>query len=190
MGDEATIRRIERGLLCRRALMSYGVVGALALLTSPAEAAGRFMRERQLTLVNRQTGERLREVYWAEGKYNKNALKRIDWLLRDVHVNRTVPTDRKLLDVLAAMQQTLKPREPMNITSGYRTAETQQRLADEGYDVGDNSMHLLGKAVDLHVPGVSVGQLRKVALSLRAGGVGSYPQLGFVHVDTGPMRTW
>jgi uncharacterized protein YcbK (DUF882 family) len=32
--------------------------------------------------------------------------------------------------------------------------------------------------------------LRNVALSLRAGGVGYYRSSNFVHVDTGPIRTW
>jgi uncharacterized protein YcbK (DUF882 family) len=33
-------------------------------------------------------------------------------------------------------------------------------------------------------------RLRNAALSLGAGGVGYYPKGQFVHVDTGPVRTW
>jgi len=29
-----------------------------------------------------------------------------------------------------------------------------------------------------------------VAVAMRAGGVGYYPQGGFVHVDSGPVRRW
>jgi uncharacterized protein YcbK (DUF882 family) len=32
--------------------------------------------------------------------------------------------------------------------------------------------------------------LRNAALALGRGGVGYYPRSGFVHVDTGRVRTW
>jgi uncharacterized protein YcbK (DUF882 family) len=44
--------------------------------------------------------------------------------------------------------------------------------------------------VDLFVPGRKLASVRHVALALRAGGVGYYPSSGFVHGDTGPVRTW
>jgi uncharacterized protein YcbK (DUF882 family) len=47
-----------------------------------------------------------------------------------------------------------------------------------------------GKAMDLHIEGVSLADLRDAAKGLRKGGVGYYPHDGFVHVDTGPVRTW
>jgi uncharacterized protein YcbK (DUF882 family) len=42
----------------------------------------------------------------------------------------------------------------------------------------------------LRLPGVSIKQLRSAALSLLDGGVGYYPQRGFVHIDSGPTRHW
>ena len=38
--------------------------------------------------------------------------------------------------------------------------------------------------------GVDLSRLHRAALSLRAGGVGFYPNSGFVHVDVGPVRQW
>jgi uncharacterized protein YcbK (DUF882 family) len=53
-----------------------------------------------------------------------------------------------------------------------------------------HSMHLVGKAADIRIRGVGLRYLRRAALSLRAGGVGTYPAEGFIHVDTGPPRSW
>jgi uncharacterized protein YcbK (DUF882 family) len=40
------------------------------------------------------------------------------------------------------------------------------------------------------VRGHSLSQLRRAALSLQAGGVGTYPNRDFVHIDVGPVRSW
>jgi hypothetical protein len=51
-------------------------------------------------------------------------------------------------------------------------------------------MHIQGRAVDIRIPGDGLESLHRAALALRAGGVGYYPRSNFVHVDTGPVRTW
>lgn len=40
--------------------------------------------------------------------------------------------------------------------------------------------------LDIHIP----MELRDVALSLKAGGIGYYPQDQFVHIDTRKVRHW
>jgi uncharacterized protein YcbK (DUF882 family) len=47
-----------------------------------------------------------------------------------------------------------------------------------------------GKAIDIRIPGYNLAQLRRAALSLKAGGVGYYPKSNFIHVDTGRVRYW
>lgn len=44
--------------------------------------------------------------------------------------------------------------------------------------------------MDFHIEGVQLANLRKAAMKMRAGGVGYYPRSNFVHIDTGPVRTW
>jgi uncharacterized protein YcbK (DUF882 family) len=53
-----------------------------------------------------------------------------------------------------------------------------------------HSLHMTGQAVDVRLPGIPLASLRRAALDLKAGGVGYYPQSGFVHVDVGPVRSW
>jgi uncharacterized protein YcbK (DUF882 family) len=45
-------------------------------------------------------------------------------------------------------------------------------------------------AIDLRLPDRRLKDLRTAALALAAGGVGYYPKSDFIHVDTGPVRTW
>ena len=49
---------------------------------------------------------------------------------------------------------------------------------------------MVGKAMDIRVPGVKLDHLRAAAASLKLGGVGFYPSSNFVHVDTGRVRYW
>ena len=91
--------------------------------------------------------------------------------------------------------------KPVTITSGYRTA-AQQVLAGfcsahSGVVGGaKSSQHLLGRAADIQVAGVSVEDVAAYAESLMPdwGGVGRYPvkagrTKGWVHVDTRPNKS-
>jgi uncharacterized protein YcbK (DUF882 family) len=56
--------------------------------------------------------------------------------------------------------------------------------------VATKSLHMVGKAIDIRVPGVKLDHLRGAARSLKLGGVGYYPSSNFVHVDVGRVRYW
>jgi uncharacterized protein YcbK (DUF882 family) len=56
--------------------------------------------------------------------------------------------------------------------------------------VAKHSYHTKGQAMDFHIEGIQLSNIRKAALKMRAGGVGYYPRSNFVHIDTGPVRTW
>ena len=79
---------------------------------------------------------------------------------------------------------------PFEIISGYRSPASNNELRNQSRGVAKRSFHLTGQAVDIRLPGVQLAQLRRAAIAQRAGGVGFYPSSGFVHVDTGPFRTW
>jgi uncharacterized protein YcbK (DUF882 family) len=56
-----------------------------------------------------------------------------------------------------------------------------------------NSYHVQGMAADIYVAGLTpqelAGQAARVPLFFQ-GGIGIYPQRGFVHVDVGHKRRW
>lgn len=142
---------------------------------------------RKLTFLRSGCRERFNGVYFAEGRYQAEALWEIDWRLRDVALEQCKPMDPKLLDLLAKIQSSCGGRE-LIVTSGYRTERTNQALRSRG--AAKRSMHLRGQAVDFFCPGLSTKRLARLAVQEKAGGVGIYERKGFVHVDTGPIRYW
>jgi uncharacterized protein YcbK (DUF882 family) len=169
-----------------------GIAGAATLtgLAFPAEAARRLVRPRQLSFHNLHTGERLNTVYWADGRYLPDAMRHIDWLLRDFRTDQSRPIDPQLLDLLSDLHGRLQTHEPFHVISGYRSPQTNAMLASLGDGVAQNSLHLEGQAIDIRVPGRRLRSVRAAALALRRGGVGYYPHSDFVHIDTGRIRYW
>jgi uncharacterized protein YcbK (DUF882 family) len=185
--------------LNRRAFLGLGATAAAALVVpSPAVAAlapptRRTRAERVLTFFNTHTGERLTATYCCEGVYQPEALQKINFILRDFRANEVKPIDPALLDLLDELQGTLGSDSPYHVISGYRSARTNAVLRSRGgtrSGVASGSMHVLGKAIDIRLPGVKLADLREAARSLKLGGVGFYPSSNFVHVDTGRVRYW
>jgi uncharacterized protein YcbK (DUF882 family) len=177
--------------LSRRSLIAAGIAAAGLAAAGPAEAARRLVRERSLYIANPHTGESFRDVYWANGKPDRQAVRRINWLMRDFRTDIIHPIDPDLIDLLYGIQSRFGgSRRPIYLLSGYRSPQTNTMLIEEGHGAVDNSQHLYGKAADIHVGGARLGDVRKAAMSFRAGGVGTYWHNGFVHVDTGRVRYW
>lgn len=95
-----------------------------------------------------------------------------------------------LLDLLHALGERLGARRAFHIISGYRSPSTNALLRKAKKGVADNSLHLVGKAIDIHLPGCTLRELRRAAMWFKKGGVGYYPRDGFVHIDTGRVRYW
>jgi uncharacterized protein YcbK (DUF882 family) len=79
---------------------------------------------------------------------------------------------------------------PFEIISGYRSPATNRKLRKHSKGVAKSSLHMVGRAIDIRLPGCSLANLRKAAASMKGGGVGYYPQSDFIHVDTGRVRYW
>jgi uncharacterized protein YcbK (DUF882 family) len=164
---------------------------ALAAATIPtALAARRPIGLRSVALKNLHTGEHLNAVYWSEGRYVPDAMRRINWLLRDYHTDEVRRIHPDLLDLLAKLHAKLRTREPFQVVSGYRSPATNAMLATMTDGVAQHSLHMQGMAVDIRVPDRSLVKVHHAALSLAAGGVGFYPRSDFIHVDVGRVRHW
>ena len=182
--------------LDRRRFLGFGAVAAAAALSplgAQASPAPRKAPVRSLSFFNTHTGERLKTTYCCDGKYEPQALRAINHILRDWRVDQVKPIDPQLLDLLHELSGTLEVDTPFHIISGYRSPDTNATLRTKGgahTGVASQSLHMVGKAIDIRVPGVKLDHLRGAARSLKLGGVGYYPSSNFVHVDTGRVRFW
>ena len=145
---------------------------------------------RLLRLKNNKTAESISLVYWIEGSYVSEAVKEISYFMRDWRQNKTITYDVANVDIIAATQALLDTSETMQLLSGYRTARTNKMLSYSNNGVARNSYHIKGMAADLRLDGRSVRQISKAAEACKSGGVGSYSNSGFVHIDCGPVRSW
>lgn len=178
----------------RRSFLKLGLVCAAALaipLPCYAQLKQAALRERALSFYNTHTGEELKKtVFWADGHYMPDALEEINYLLRDFRCNEVSNIDPRLCDTLFALRKKLDTERPIHIISGYRSPQTNQQLRRQSKGVAKNSLHLVGRAIDLRIPELRLANVRKAALSLQSGGVGYYPGSDFIHIDTGPLRQW
>lgn len=176
--------------LGRRRFLGTVLAAVPALLARPVRAAGAWPTHRALALRNLHTGEALFRVYWEHGRFVPGALRDIDRVLRDHRTEEVHEIDRRLLDLLSALQSRLGAVAPFEIVSGYRSPASNALLRATTTGVAANSLHPRGMAADVRVPGCPLPRIRAAALVLQGGGVGYYPDSGFVHVDVGRVRAW
>jgi uncharacterized protein YcbK (DUF882 family) len=174
-------------VMMRGALLDPGVL-PMDEAEVPAEGA-----KYELKLHHLHSGETLNIVYRIGDTYVPGAIDKLDYFLRDSRTQDEKAYDPSEFDLLHNLMTRLgKPNGIIDIVCGYRTPWSNEFLRTRGRDTGvaKNSQHVQAKAIDIRGPGVRTRNLRDVALSLGAGGVGYYPRSQFVHVDVGPVRQW
>lgn len=181
----------------RRAVLKNGLIGGLGLaalsgLSSPATAALSDIGggTRVLSFHNVHTGEKFKGEYKVGSHYLPDAFEEINHVLRDFRTGEEFPMDPRVMDIMYSLYVQTGSQHNFEILSGYRSPKTNNMLRRSSTGVAKNSFHMTGQAVDLRMPGVSTRDLRKIALGLRAGGVGYYSKSNFLHVDTGNVRSW
>ena len=176
-----------------QAALASGVKTAASPATPPTPGVlwpTHMLDSRRAFLHNLHTGETLDAVYFERGRYVPDALAEAMRVLRDWRNGEEHVMDPRLFDVLHAIHRKVEAKGPFQIISGYRSPQTNAMMHARSPGVASNSQHMQGKASDIRVQGVELGDLHKAALSLRAGGVGLYPVSNFVHVDVAAVRHW
>lgn len=180
--------RLALMLTRRRALLFGAGLSASALGLSPAYATQ--PASRSLHFHNLHTGERLSADYIQDAQPQADALAAINHVLRDHRTGEVHPIEIGLLDLLYDLSAALDAQSPLQVISGYRSPQTNAALADASSGVARRSLHMRGMAIDIALDGVDTAQIQRAALALARGGVGHYPDPGFVHVDIGRVRRW
>jgi len=174
----------------RRKFLRAGAVALAASVASPALANIGKTDYRALAFDNLHTGEKLKIDYWVEGRYVPDALSDINHLLRDYRNNQVHKIEPKLLDALNLLHRRMGSNGAFEVISGYRSPATNAMLHARSHGVATHSLHMQGMAIDIRLPDRNLADLHSAALAMRAGGVGYYPSLDFVHVDVGRVRRW
>jgi uncharacterized protein YcbK (DUF882 family) len=146
---------------------------------------------RRIALRSLNTGERVDAAYWQDGRYDAAAVAQLDAVMRDWRNDEVGQIDPTLYDMLWAIGLAIGEDPEFTVLCGYRSPSTNAMLISNGTSgIAGHSMHVEGRAADITIGGASLRTLRDTAKALHAGGVGYYPRSGFVHVDTGDVRTW
>jgi uncharacterized protein YcbK (DUF882 family) len=171
----------------RRGFFAAAVGLAATALVPPALAQA---STRRLTVRRNFTNDSFSGVYWRDGRYDREALRQLDIVFRDLSAAEVTPMDPRLFDVLAALAQTVDSDDGYDVISGYRTPETNAARSRQSRRVSTVSLHMSGMAADCRIPGRSTLDVARRAADLQLGGVGLYRRDGFMHIDCGPVRRW
>lgn len=175
-----------------RTLLGGLILALFGAGISASQSAAMPSGTRTISLHHIHTKETLTVTYKKGGRFVDDALKKINWLMRDWRENTQVKIDPTLIDLLWEMHTELGSKKPIHIICGYRSAKTNNMLRRTRGGQAKRSFHISGKAIDASFPDVPVKRMRYSALIRERGGVGYYPTSGipFVHVDTGRVRAW
>lgn len=143
-----------------------------------------------MPLHNAHTGEKEDVTYWSDGHYIQSGLNQINWMLRDFRTGDIKAIDPRLLNILYLLNRNVNRDGTMLVLSGFRSKKTNDMLRKTTEGVARRSFHMAGRAVDIRMQGIHTADIQKAALRLGGGGVGYYPSSNFVHLDSGPVRTW
>jgi uncharacterized protein YcbK (DUF882 family) len=174
----------------RRAVLG-AFAGLCAVAATPvfAKAPG-FLRGagdvRRVRMYSQRTGEAIDTIYFADGRYVPEALTEISYFMRDWRQNQVMKYNPSNVDNLAATLKLMETDEPYLMISGYRTPQTNRMLRG----AASHSFHLKAMAADVRLKGRSVKQISGAAFAINGGGVGIYNRSNFVHIDSGPVRSW
>jgi uncharacterized protein YcbK (DUF882 family) len=147
---------------------------------------------RTLTFHHTHSDEDLTVTFKRDGRYDEDALKKLNHFLRDWRSQDSTTMDRHLFDIIWEVYRDVDGKKPIQIISAYRSPATNAMLRRRSSGVARFSQHMLGHAMDFYIPEVPLEQIRVAGLRLQRGGVGFYPTSGspFVHLDTGSIRHW
>lgn len=179
--------------LYRRDFLKIGmaaVASTILPVNTIAATLGNPSDERILRFQNLNTWETLRVCYYKNNALQPEALSKINYILRDHHKNSIQPIDTDLIDLLYTVDQQVEGETVFQVLSGYRTPQTNQLLFKRTRGVAKNSFHIKGQAIDVRLSECATSCLHDICIQLQVGGVGYYPRRNFVHIDTGPVRTW
>jgi uncharacterized protein YcbK (DUF882 family) len=143
---------------------------------------------RRLKLINAHTNEVFSGPYRDASGPIASAMEELKLFLRDHYSGETIDYDVGIVDFLSGVMDSVGATQA-TVLSAYRTPATNAMLARTTFGVADNSQHLYGRALDIHLP-ARLEDAMAAARAMQRGGVGWYPESNFMHLDSGSVRNW
>jgi uncharacterized protein YcbK (DUF882 family) len=173
-----------------KAFIAGAFAGLLLVSAAAAQTVQPAPTERALSFFNTHNGEHLGIFYRRGNDYLPDALDKIKHVLRDPLNGEEDLIDPGLLDFLYDLLQQVGYRGEVHVVCGYRCVETNTLLHNRTLGVVLGSQHTKGRALDFRLPGFDSKKVWEVAKAMKRGGTGYYKASDFVHIDTGPVRSW
>lgn len=165
----------------RRAFLFGGAAAFASLVLPRAPLAS---QARRISLRHSATGARFEGV-WHNGQApDAGAMAELSQALADPHCHPPRPFDPETIGIVWDVAQRTR-LGTLEVHSGYRTPQVNRAVHGAG-----DSQHLRASAMDIGVPSGRLPAVTEAALKLGRGGVGVYRRRGFVHLDSGPVRSW
>lgn len=173
----------------RRFLVASAQAAVGLLICPPLNCWANNSQKHLLSFFHTHTEEYLK-IPHTPGVCSTSIQKKIKMFLRDFRNGAVHSIDPAILDILFKIQSVTGSQGTIEVISGYRSPQTNKFLSHLSRGVANKSLHMKGQAVDIRITDLSTLQLRNTAVAMRTGGVGYYAESDFVHLDTGPFRTW
>jgi len=174
----------------RKFITSSAII--ISSLAVPSEVFAKTGKPQPLNLFNTHIQKSFHpHIYTSSGKYSIMGLFEFDKAMMDYRAYKIKRIDLKLVNLLYKIQKHIGFNRRINILSGYRSPSTNNYLRRHSYGVAKHSYHVKAEAVDIHIDGMRLSRARDMIRGINhSGGVGYYPNSGFIHTDVGPKRSW
>jgi uncharacterized protein YcbK (DUF882 family) len=168
-------------------------IAAMFFISSPApifaqNAPNGPAGDGHLRLYNYHLNEYGEIKFRDDGGFITSAMSDIDKLFRSPD-GKTLKIDPGLIVFIDEIQDHFGI-DTVEIISGYRSPEYNKKLRLNGRGAASESLHTKGTAADIHIDEICEKDLYEYVANKKRGGAGYYPKHDFVHIDTGPVRSW
>jgi uncharacterized protein YcbK (DUF882 family) len=176
----------------RDLLKKSGIIATSSILLPNEIFAKSSNKSNRLNLYNAHIRKTFRpRLYDKSGKLDIMGLFELDKAMMDYRQLEITRTNFKLANLLYRINSYIGFNKRIVIHSGYRTRRTNNMLRRYSKGVAKRSYHLKGMAVDITVEGMRLSKIKDIVKGINSrGGMGYYPNSGFIHIDSGPKRAW
>jgi len=164
---------------------TFLISGTAALVTLAFTRPSHAESMRRIALRHSGTGASFDGVWYSGDAPDPEAMSDLSSALADEGCDPPKPFDPAIIGIVWEVAARTRLGSVLDVHSGYRTPRVNRMVHGAG-----DSQHLRAMAMDVGVPSGRMPAVAEAARKLARGGVGIYRQRGFVHLDSGPVRSW